>query len=82
MGGCRFPSRAQFVSSDFHDRPPHGGDPPPRDHRAQPLAAILERQMHLAELLRREGGDAAGCASPTTTAGTSQRGERIVLQGE
>ena len=43
--------------------------PSPRDHRAQPSAAILERQMHLAELLRREGGDAAGCASSTTTAG-------------
>jgi len=36
--------------------------PSPRD-RAQPSAAILERQMHLAELLRREGGDAGGGGS-------------------
>jgi minichromosome maintenance protein 10 len=48
--------------------------PSPRDHRAQPSAAILERQMHLAELLRREDGDAAGCASSTTTAGASRGG--------
>ena len=56
--------------------------PSPRDHHAQPSAAILERQMHLAGLLRGEGGDAVGCALSTTTAGASQGGKRIAIQGD